>query len=274
MLFLGARPHPKPRVVLLGVPYDRTQSHRRGAAGGPRAIRAASWSLETYSPTLGRDLEGVALADLGDLAVADLEPAEMVEAVARSVAALDPEVIPLLLGGDHTIAVGAVRALAQRWPDLVVVQFDAHADLREVYEREPLSHACTMRRIWEVLGDDRIVQLGVRSWTQEEWTFARSHCRWSLGTLALPETVLAELRTRPVYLTLDVDVLDPAFAPGVGNPEPGGPSFGDLSSALLALGSLRVVGMDVVEVSPPFDPAQITATVAAKLVRELVLQFA
>jgi agmatinase len=272
--FLGTRPHPKPRVALLGVPYDRTQSHRRGAAGGPHAIRTASWSLETYSPTLGRDLEEVALADLGDLEVADLEPAEMVEAVAQWVKALDPSAIPFLLGGDHTITVGAVRALAERWPNLVVVQFDAHADLREAYEKEPLSHACTTRRIWEILGDDRIVQLGVRSYTREEWAFARSHCRWSLGSLALPETVLADLRARPVYLTLDVDVLDPAFAPGVGNPEPGGPAFSDLCAALRALGSLRVVGMDVVEVSPPFDPAQITATAAAKLVRELILQFA
>jgi len=272
--FLGSRSHPKPRVALLGVPYDRTQSHRRGAAGGPRAIRAASWSLETYSPALGRDLDEVALTDLGDLAVTDLEPAEMVEAVVQSVKALDPGTVPFLLGGDHTITVGAVRALAQRWPDLVVIQLDAHADLRETYEREPLSHACTMRRIWEILGDDRIVQLGVRSYTREEWRFARSHCRWSLDSLALPETVLAELRARPVYLTLDVDVLDPAFAPGVGNPEPGGPAFSDLCAALRALGRVRVVGMDVVEVSPLFDPAEITATAAAKLVRELILQFA
>jgi len=214
------------------------------------------------------------LTDLGDLPVMDLEPAEMVEAVVQSVKALDPGTVPFLLGGDHTITVGAVRALAQRWPDLVVIQLDAHADLRETYEREPLSHACTMRRIWEILGDDRIVQLGVRSYTREEWRFARSHCRWSLDSLALPETVLAELRARPVYLTLDVDVLDPAFAPGVGNPEPGGPAFSDLCAALRALGRVRVVGMDVVEVSPLFDPAEITATAAAKLVRELILQFA
>lgn len=274
MPFLGARPHTRPRIAVLGVPYDRTQSHRRGAAGGPEAIRAASWSLETYSAELDRDLEEIAVADLGDLKVEESDPAAMVEAVARSVEGLDPDALPILLGGDHTITVGAVRALLRRWPDLRVVQFDAHADLREVYEDQPLSHACTLRRVWEILGDDRIVQLGVRSWTREERTFARAHCRWSLGALAVPETVMAELRTHPTYLTIDVDVLDPAFAPGVGNPEPGGPSFTELRAALRALADLQVVGADVVEVSPPYDPAGITATAAAKLVRELALQFA
>ncbi|MCS7174031.1 MAG: agmatinase [Armatimonadetes bacterium] len=274
MRFLGTRQTPRPVAAILGVPYDGTQSYRRGAAQGPEAIRAASWSLETYSPVLHRDLEAhLAVADLGDLPVAGLDPSAMVEVVARTVASLDADTAPVLLGGDHTLTLGAVRALVARHPDLRVVQFDAHADLREVYEGNRLSHASVMRRVWEVVGDGRIVQLGIRSGIQEEFEFARAHCRWSLGALALPDTVRHELQQVPVYLTLDLDVLDPAFAPGVGNPEPGGPSFQDLCGALRGLGRLRVVGLDVVELAPPLDPSGVSAVVAAKLLREVLLQF-
>ncbi len=274
MRFLAARDHPRPRAAILGVPYDRTQSYRRGAAQGPEAIRRASWSLETYSPAWDRDLESdLLLADLGDLPVADLDPPAMVAAVARAVGRLPEGTVPVLLGGDHTLTAGAVQALVARYGDLMVVQFDAHLDLRETYEGDRFSHACVMRRVWEVVGDRRIVQVGVRSGTREEFGFARSHCRWSLSPLALPETVRSDLRGSAVYLTIDLDVLDPAFAPGVGNPEPGGPTFEDLCGALRALGRLRVVGVDVVELCPPADPSGMSAVVAAKLVREVLLQF-
>ncbi|MDR5709794.1 MAG: agmatinase [Armatimonadota bacterium] len=274
MRFLGTRRTPRPAAAILGVPYDGTQSYRRGAAQGPEAIRAASWSLETYSPEWKRDLQAhLTVADLGDLSVAGLDPSAMVEAVARAVASLDANTAPVLLGGDHTLTLGAVRALAARHPDLMVVQLDAHADLREAYEGNRLSHACVMRRVWEAVGDRRIVQLGIRSGTPEEFAFARAHCRWSLGALIVPDTVRHELQQAPVYLTLDLDVLDPAFVPGVGNPEPGGPSFQELCGALRNLGRLRVVGLDVVELAPPMDPSGVSAVVAAKLLRELLLQF-
>jgi agmatinase len=130
-----------------------------------------------------------------------------------------------------------------------------------------------MRRVWEVVGDRRIVQVGIRSGTREEFAFAQAHCRWSLRALALPDTVKHELRQVPVYLTLDLDVLDPAFAPGVGNPEPGGPSFQDLWEALRDLGRLKVVGLDLVELAPSLDPSGVSAVVAAKLLREILLLF-
>ncbi|MDR5697534.1 MAG: agmatinase [Armatimonadota bacterium] len=272
--YLASADHPAPDAAIVGIPYDRTQSHRRGAAVGPQAIREASHSIETYSPELDRDLQEVRLADLGDLPVSDLQPPAMLDAVQRAVASLDPAVLTVLLGGDHTVTVGAVRALAARHPDLVVVQFDAHADFRDEYEGSRWSHACTMRRIWEVVGDGRIVQLGVRSGTRDELAFAQTHCRWSLSPLAAPETVLRELHDRPVYLSTDIDVLDPAYAPGVGNPEPGGPSSAELMEALRLLGEVRVVAADVVETSPPHDPSSTTAVAAAKIVRELVLAFA
>ncbi len=259
------------RAVLLGVPYDRTQSFRRGTAQAPRAVREASWSLETYSPALDTDLVDVGLKDFGDLDVAGAEPAAMVEAVGRAVAELLPRGVPVLLGGDHTATAGAVRAVVERFPDLRVVILDAHLDLRDEYEGQMWSHACTARRIWEAVGDGRVVQLGVRSGTREEWEFARRHCRWAMGVLALPETVRAELTAHPVYLSVDVDVLDPAVAPGVGNPEPGGPGFTDVLEAVYALRGLRVAAMDLVEAAPPLDPSGATAVAAAKLLREMVL---
>jgi agmatinase len=264
---------PRASVALIGVPYERTQSFRGGAAGGPRAIRAASHSLETYSPALDADLESVSLADAGDLDVGALPPASMIDAVAAAVAAVGPRTTPFLLGGDHTVSVGAVRALAARHPDLRVVQLDAHTDLRDAYDDDPHSHACAMRRVWEIVGDGRLVQAGIRSGLREEFAFARAHARWAQSALAIPPTVLDDLAAAPLYITLDVDVLDPASAPGTGNPEPGGFSFNEIASALASLRAARVVGLDVVEVSPRFDPSGITAIAAAKLVREMILLF-
>lgn len=274
MRFLASADHAAPDAVILGVPYDRTQSYRRGAALGPQAIREASQSIESYSPALDRDLEELRLTDLGDLPVNDLEPPTMVAAVERAISSLGATALPVVLGGDHTLTVGAVRALAAQHPHLMLVQFDAHADLRDVYEADSWSHACAMRRAWEILGDGRIVQLGVRSGTREEFSFARERCRWSLGALTVPETVFRELRQSPVYLSVDIDVLDPACAPGTGNPEPGGPVFRELLEALRLLRGMRVVGIDITEVSPPHDPSGITAVAAATLVRELALLFA
>lgn len=217
------------------------------------------------------DLVEVGLLDAGDLEVTEAEPAAMVEAVSRAVAEVLPTGIPVLLGGDHTASVGAVQAAAQRFPDLRVVILDAHLDLRTEYEGQRWSHACTARRIMEAVGDGRVVQLGVRSGTREEWEFARRHCRWATGVLAMPETVREELASRPVYLSVDLDVLDPACAPGVGNPEPGGPGFTDLLEAIYAMRGLPVVAIDLMETAPPLDPSGATAVAAAKLLREMVL---
>lgn len=236
-------------------------------------MREASWSLESYSPELDSDLAQVGLADLGDLPLQGLHPAAAVQEVCDALARLDASAVPVLLGGDHTLTAGAVRALARRHPKLRVVVFDAHLDLREEYEGSPWSHACTVRRVWEQVGDSRVVLVGVRSGVWEEWAFARSHCRWWSGALALPETVHAELLSGPVYLSVDLDVLDPAYAPGVGNPEPGGPSFSDLLRALYLLRGLPVVGMDLVETAPALDPSGVTAVAAAKLLREMMLCF-
>jgi agmatinase len=260
----------RPAVTILGAPYDRTTSHRRGAAAAPGAIRWASDSIETYSPMQDRDLEDLALADAGDIALWDAEPAEMVSRVRAAVTAVRG--VPILLGGEHTVSVGAVQALADRHSDLAAIVVDAHTDLRDAYEGERWSHAATLRRIAERVGDDGIVLLGARSGTREEWMRARAlgYCG---RTGALPTEAWRAIAARPVYLSVDIDGFDPSLAPGTGNPEPLGITVDDFVALLSAVRQMRVVGCDVVEVSPPFDPSGQTSMLAAWLVREMALAF-
>lgn len=270
MTFLGARSTAHPAVVLAGVPYDATSTFRSGSRHAPAAIRWASQSIETYSPILGRDLADVAYADLGDVDVAGLRPDQMVDAVRAFVGQMAPASLPLLLGGEHTIALGAVQALLRTHPDLAVVQIDAHTDLREEYEGQRLSHATVTRRILDVLAPQSLVQLGIRSGTREEFELA-ARLRHSAARIDLPGPTWAWLEGRPVYLSIDIDAIDPADAPGTGNPEPVGIPARDLLAFVRRLGLLRVVGLDVVEVSPPYDPSGRTAVLAATIVREAIL---
>jgi agmatinase len=270
--FLASKAVDRPQVAILGVPYDATETFRRGARLAPGAIRWASWSIESYSPVLNRDLEDLPLQDLGDLELPDA-PEEMVESVVQAVGALPEGCLPVLLGGEHTITLGAVRALARRHPRLAVLHLDAHLDMRDRYEGRQLSHATVMRRLAEELPHS-LVQLGVRSGIPEEFEAARRLCLWSSSDLLLPPSIYGTLRERPLYVTVDIDVLDPAYAPGTGNPEPEGPSAHEVLGFLRHLQSFYVVGMDVVEVSPPYDPSGVTAVLAAKIAREAILCFA
>ncbi len=270
MTFLGARELARPAVAMAGVPYDATSTFRAGSRQAPAAIRWASQSLETYSPILRRDLADVAFADLGDLEVANLPPEHLVDQVQAQVERLVAHSLPLLLGGEHTITLGAVQALHHRHPDLAVVQVDAHTDLREEYDGQSVSHATVTRRILDSLAPHNIVQLGIRAGTREEFAVA-ARLRHSGPRLDLPEPVWAWLEQRPVYVTIDIDAVDPADAPGTGNPEPVGIPARDLLIFVRRLGLLRIVGVDVVEVSPPYDPSGRTAVLAATIVRETIL---
>ncbi len=172
MSFLGSSSTPAPAAVVTGVPYDATSTFRSGSALGPQAIRWASQSIETYSPILRRDLETVPFVDRGDLEVGTLAPELMVDAVRRAVTSADRDTLTVLLGGEHTVSLGAVQALSERYPDLAVVQLDAHTDLRDVYDGRGVSHATVMRRIIEHVAPDRIVALGIRAGTREEFVLA------------------------------------------------------------------------------------------------------
>ena len=271
MSFLGARPPGAGApggLALFGIPYDATASFRRGSRFGPDAIRWASDSIETYSPALDRDLADVPFTDAGDLAVGGLDPAAMVRSVRRQV----PPCVPIVLGGEHTITLGVVQALTPRYPDLAVIQWDAHTDLREEYDGRRIAHATVMRRLLD--GGVPVAQLGIRAGTREEFDLARARALCCDAGAAVPPEVLARLSGRPLYLTVDIDVLDPSEAPGTGNPEPMGARFADLLEALRGLTGYRIVGMDVVEVAPPCDPSGRTAVLAASLVREMILLFA
>ena len=270
MTFLGARSTAHPAVVLAGIPYDATSTFRSGSRQAPDAIRWASQSIETYSPILGRDLADVAYADLGDVEVAGLRPDEMVDAVRAFVGQRAPASVPVLLGGEHTLTLGAVQALHRTYPDLAVMQIDAHTDLRDEYDGQRLSHATVTRRILEVLDPQSLVQLGIRAGTREEFEVA-GRLRHSGVRIDLPRPLWAWLEQRPTYLSIDIDGIDPADAPGTGNPEPAGIPARDLLAFVRRLGGLRVVGLDVVEVSPPYDPSGRTAVLAATIVREAIL---
>lgn len=252
--------------LVLGLPVDGGVSFRRGAAEGPEGIRRFSGGIETYSPTTGRDLVDADVVDLGD-ATGDV--GEAVSAALDEGWSGGAHPVLALLGGDHSVTPRAVAAVAERADRLAVVGFDAHLDLREDY---PGDHACTYRRIAE-RGIPCVV-LGPRSGARSEWEDAPVVLEHCSRELVIPDEVRGALSGRDVYVTVDIDVLDPSAAPGTGNPEPGGPGFEALLGAIDALRGLRVVAVDVVEVSPPFDPSGVTQATGAVLVRELLTRFA
>ena len=271
-IYMAARRDPAGcRVGLFGVPYDGTTSFRPGTRFGPGAIREVSSGLETYCPQLDRDLEDLAFADLGAVAIPFGAPEPVVAAVRQATeAVLNLDLVPLMLGGEHSISSGAVAAVAARHPDLLLVQLDAHADLRQEWLGTRHSHACAMRRCLEVLpAGGELLQIAIRSGTREEFRELRQSDRLvAIGRMA---AALLPQRGRPLYLTVDLDWFDPAVMPGTGTPEPGGFHWGDFAVLVEELRHHRLVGADVVELAPQLDPSGVSAVLAAKVVRSLLL---
>lgn len=268
-------PYAEAQVIMLGAPLDATGTYRPGTRLGPTRIREASYVLEEYSLALDRSLDEVAYHDAGDLELPFGAPGVALDLVGTAVGRIAADgKVPVLLGGEHLITLAAVEALAAApaGEGLVVLQLDAHADLRDTYYGETLSHATVMRRICERIGPGRVVQLGIRSGERDEIAFGRRHTRFYPEAVLAPlRRVLAELRGVPLYISIDIDVLDPAWAPGTGTPEPGGIDVEELLAAVHALAGHRVVGADLVEVAPALDPTERTAITAAKILRELLL---
>ena len=260
------------RVVLYGAPYDSTTSFRPGTRFGSRAIRSESYGLELYSPYQDAELRGRVL-DSGDLELPFGDPAPALAMIeARAAEILQGGKVPFLLGGEHLVTLGAVRAAAKAHPDLHILHFDAHADLRADYLGAPLSHACVLRRCHELVGDHRIYQFGIRSGDKAEFDWGKGHVFTHKFDLEGLGEALDALQGKPVYLTVDLDVLDPSVFPGTGTPEPGGVSFDALRRAVTdACRRLKIVAADINELSPHYDASGISTAAACKIVREMLI---
>lgn len=264
-------------AAIVGAPMDQTVSFRSGARNGPRQIRSVSEVLEEYSPFLDRDLADIMYHDMGDILIVPGLVEENIERIAQTAGkVLGDQKLLVLLGGEHLVTLPAVKSAAAIFPGLAVIHFDAHADLRDRYLGMELSHATVMKRVADIIGSENLYQFGIRSGTREEFSFARSAVNFHPFAVDAGEVAKAAVRLegKPVYVSLDIDVLDPAYAPGTGTPEPCGCGPAQLIEALQALAGLNVVGFDLVEVCPAYDQSDRTAILAAKLVREALLMFA
>lgn len=257
--------------IMLGLPYDGTSSYRPGSRFAPSAIREASWGLEMYSPFLDRDLLDIPYRDEGDLELpfGNREEALIrINQAAEDILKQDKKWIGL--GGEHLVTLPVIEAYVKKYSDLVVVHFDAHADLREDYLGEPLSHATVMRHIVNMVSPSRYIQIGIRSGTRAEFEWMKTHQTLVKNYDEL-RSRLKILEGKPIFLSIDLDVLDPSILPGTSTPEPGGMTFAELQSWLSILKNHLIVGFDVVELSPPYDNSEVSSIVAAKVVRECLL---
>lgn len=262
------------RIVLFGAPFDSTTSFRPGARFGSAAMRHESFGLETYSPYQDKDLTDYNLFDSGDLelcfgsaevALADIE--ERAETILRD------GKLPLLIGGEHLVTLGSVRAVLEKYPDLHIIHFDAHADLRNDYLGAELSHACVIRRCHDLIGDGRIHQFCIRSGEREEFAFAKEHTDMHPFDFSGLDEVVERLKATgtPVYFTIDLDCLDPSAFPGTGTPEAGGVTFLQLLEAIQKVAKTNIVAADVNELAPMLDPTGVSTATACKVLRELLL---
>ena len=262
------------KIVLFGAPFDSTTSFRPGARFGSAAMRHESFGLETYSPYQDKDLTDYSVFDSGDLelcfgsaesALADIEK--------RSATILADGKLPLLIGGEHLVTLGSVRAVLEKYPDLHIIHFDAHADLRDDYLGANLSHACVIRRCHDLIGDGRIHQFCIRSGERDEFAFAKEHTDMHPFDFNGLDRLVDNLKASgvPVYFTIDLDCLDPSAFPGTGTPEAGGVTFMQLLGAMRKVCEANIVAADVNELAPMLDPTGVSTATACKVLRELLL---
>lgn len=263
MRFLEAGRVDGARVVIIGAPFEEGASYRKGSSLAPAAIRRASQSIESYSVIFRNDLRDVALGDAGDLTLSTQveEALSQISDTVESFLRAGQKIA--VIGGDHSVSIGVIAGARRVFPNLQVAVLDAHSDWRDSYNGNRFSHACTVRRIWELV-EGRVWVAGARSFIgNEDWN----------RYVPVEELHQKLDPSRPVYLSIDMDVFDPSLCPGVGNPEPGGLRYEQVISLLKALRDFMVIGMDIVEVHPLYDPAEITAITAAKLLQEGILAF-
>lgn len=259
-------------IVIFGAPFDSTTSYRPGTRFASAAIRNESYGIETYSPYQDKDLEDYCIFDGGDLEL----PFGSIEQALSDIRTFTNRILedgkrPFMIGGEHLVTLGAVEAVFEKYPDLHIVHFDAHTDLREEYLGVKKSHATVIRRCHDLVGDGRIFQFGIRSGERQEFMWAKEHTHLNKFDFDTLEDVVEQLKGKPVYFTLDLDVLDPSQFPGTGTPEAGGVTFLQLMDALRLVSKLNIVGLDMNELSPPYDTSGASTAMACKLLREILL---
>lgn len=260
------------KIVMFGAPFDSTTSYRPGTRFGSRAIRSESYGLEVYSPYQDKEITDIDIFDGGDIELPFGDANLALDMIAeKEKIILDAGKIPCMIGGEHLVTLGAFREVYKKYKDIRVVHFDAHTDLRDEYLSVKLSHASVIRRIWEITGDDRIYQFGIRSGEKEEFMWAKEHTNLHKFNFEGLEDVISEIGDKPVYFTIDLDVLDPSIFPGTGTPEAGGVSFLELLNAIIKVSKLNIVAMDVNELAPSLDQSGASTAVACKIVRELLI---
>ena len=261
------------KIVLFGAGFDGTTSFRPGTRFAPAVIRNESFGIETYSPYQNKDMTDYSYFDSGDLELPFGSVRRTIADIAqRSDQILSDEKMPFMIGGEHLVTLGSVMAVKEKFDDLYIVHFDAHADLRDEYLGQPLSHACVLRRCWELVGDNHIFQFGIRSGDRDEFYFADEHTEMHKFSFEGLEETVEKLKGKNVYFTLDLDVLDPSIFPGTGTPEAGGVTFEELRRAVtLVCSKLDIVGCDVNELSPTYDQSGVSTAVACKVIREMLL---
>ncbi|MGN1481118.1 agmatinase [Porcipelethomonas sp.] len=262
------------KIVIFGAPFDSTTSYRPGTRFASSAMRNESFGIETYSPYQDKDLMDIKVFDGGDLELCFGSPESALKDIEEfSSEILKDHKLPVMIGGEHLVTLGAVRAAVKKHPDLCIIHFDAHADLRDDYLGQKLSHACVMRRCHELVGDGRIFQFGIRSGDREEFIWGKKHVSTNKFNFTGLEKIKDKIKNKPVYFTLDLDVLDPSCFPGTGTPEAGGVNFTELMLAIQFVSTLNVIGLDVNELSPALDQSGASTALACKLLREILLYF-
>ena len=260
-------------IVLFGAPFDGTTSYRPGARFASNAMRNESIGIETYSPYLDKDLEDYKIFDGGDLEFGFGNPAKVVAKIKEYISnILKDNKIPAMIGGEHLVTLGAVQAAYEKYNDLHIIHFDAHADLRDKYLDESLSHATVMHRIWDIVGDNKIFQFGIRSGEKYEFEFAKNHTYMNKFDMKTLDDIINKLKNKPVYITIDLDVLDSSVFPGTGTPEAGGITFKELVNAVMMFQNLEnIVAFDINELSPILDASGASTACACKILREMLL---
>lgn len=264
------------KLVVFGAGFDGTTSNRPGTRFAASSMRTEFYGLETYSPILDLDMDDYKICDIGDLELSigntDTVLNEIYEGT-KSI--INDNKVPFMIGGEHLVTLPAFKAVHEKYNDLYVLHFDAHTDLREEYNNNENSHATVIKRIWDIVGDNKIFQFGIRSGTKEEFEFALKykHTYMETHTINTFKEAVNKLENKNIYLTIDLDVLDPSIFPGTGTPEPGGVTYKEFEGIfkILKNSNINLVGLDIVELSPDYDNTNVSTVTACKILRELAL---